>query len=117
MAEGSKTFINHTDKDVNITLFVRDGDSPQDKGGTELVSVPKHGGHVTMIYSGDPGSLGYVYLNGLLVEWQEGPDMVGVSRKVAQRGDAWDNVLNTNDTVSISALTSGTFMASGSNTQ
>jgi hypothetical protein len=116
MAEGWKTFINHTDKNINITLFVRAGDSPQDEGGTEMVSVAKNGGRVEQIYEGAPGSLGYVYLNGLLMEWQEGSDMVGISRKVGTRGDTWDNVLNTNDTVTIFALTGGTMNASGSNT-
>ncbi|MCA9924631.1 MAG: hypothetical protein KC421_19785 [Anaerolineales bacterium] len=116
MAEGSKTFINNTDKDVNITLFVRAGDNPQDEGGTELVSVAKHGGHVEMIFEGDAGSLGYVYLNGLLIEWQDGSDMIGVSRKVVTRGDAWDNVMNTNNTVVISSLAGGVFNASGANT-
>ncbi len=117
MAEGSKTFINNTDKDVNITLFIRAGDNPQDEGGIEMVSVPKHGGRVDQIFDGDPGSLGYVYLNGLLIEWQAGPDLIGVSRKVATRGDAWDNVLNTNDTVTISSLAGGVLDASGSNTR
>jgi hypothetical protein len=59
--------------------------------------------------------LGYVYLNGLLIEWQEGSDMVGVSKKVGQRGDAWDDTLNTNNTVTISAVSAGTLSVSGSN--
>lgn len=115
MAEGRKTFVNQTDKNINITMFIRAGDSPEDEGGSEIVSVSAHG-QVEYIYEGEPGSLGYVYLNGLLVEWQEGSDMIGVSRKVVTRGDAWDNVMNTNNTVTISSLAAGRLGASGSNT-
>ncbi len=114
MAEGMKKFINQTDKNIDITLFLRSGDSPQDEGGTEVVSVAPHG-QVEYVYEGEPSSDGLVFLNGLLIEWQEGSDMVGVSRKVVQRGDAWDNTLNTNNTVIIAELSAGTLDASGSN--
>ncbi len=114
MAEGTKTFVNESGKNINITMFIRAGDSPQDEGGTEVVSVDS-GEQVEAVYEGFTGSLGYVFLNGLLIEWQKDTDMVGVSRKVVQRGDAWDNTLNTNDTVVISALAAGTLDASGTN--
>lgn len=114
MAEGTKTFINHTDKDLNITMFIRAGDSPQDEGGTEMVSVAKHS-RVEAVYEGVSGSAGYVYLNSLLFEWQEGNNMTGVSQKVVTRGDGWDNTLNTNSTVTITSLTAGDLHASGSN--
>ena len=114
MAEGMKTFINHTDKDLNITMFIRAGDSPLDEGGTEMVSVAKHG-RVEAVYEGEPGSVGYVFLNGLLLEWQEGNNMTGVSQKVVTRGDHWDNTLNTNSTVTITDLKGGSLQASGSN--
>ena len=115
MAEGKKKFINNTDKNINISMFIRSGGSPKDEGGIEVVSVAAHA-QVEYIYEGEPGSLGYVYLNGLLIEWQEASEMVGVSKKVVVRGDAWDNTLNTNDTVTISALSTGILSASGSNT-
>ena len=115
MAEGTKKFINQTDKNINITMFIRAGDSPADEGGTEMVSVAGLG-QVEAVFEGEPGSLGYVYLNGLLIEWQEGEDMVGVSRKVVARGDSWDNALNTNNTVTIAVLLGGTLDAFGSNT-
>jgi hypothetical protein len=116
MAEGRKKFINQTDKDINITLFIRAGDNPEDEGGTEMVSVSKHDS-VEMIYEGDAGSDGYVFLNGLLVEWSDGNNLVGVSRKVVTRGDAWDDKLNTNDTLTISDLEAGTLTSSGSNSR
>ena len=116
MAEGKKKFVNETDKDINITLFIRAGNNPADEGGTEMVSVSKHGS-VEMIYEGNAGSDGYVFLNGLLVEWSHGNNMVGVSRKVVERGDPWDDKLNTNNTLTISDLEAGTLTTSGSNTR
>ncbi|HMB92353.1 MAG TPA: hypothetical protein VKP65_15985 [Rhodothermales bacterium] len=116
MTESRKIFINHTDKDINITLFIREGNSPEDEGGTEMVSVSKHDS-VEMIYEGEPGSDGYVFLNGLLIEWSHGNNLVGVSRRVVTRGDLWDNTLNTHDTLTISDLEAGTLSASGSNSR
>lgn len=115
MAEGRKKLINMTDKNIHITLFIRDGDNPQDQGGIETVPVAAFG-TAEIFFDGDPGSLGYVYLNGLLIEWQEDYDMVGVSRKVVVRGDALDNALNTNDTVTIQQVSAGLLDAFGSNT-
>lgn len=114
MTEGQKIFVNQTGKDIYITLFIRAGDNPEDEGGTTIVSVAKQG-KIETAYEGEPGSLGYVYLNGLLVEWNEGPNMVGVSRKVVQRGDTWDTMLNTNETINISAVAAGMFSANANN--
>lgn len=114
MAEGRKKFINQTDKDINITLFIREGNNPEDEGGKEMVSVSKHDS-VEMIYEGEPGSDGYVFLNGLLVEWSHVNNLVGVSRRVVTRGDEWDNKLNTHDTLTITDLEAGTLTSSGSN--
>lgn len=114
MVEGEKKFINKTNKNINITMFIRAGDNPQDEGGTEMVSVAANG-RVEVVFEGEPGSLGYVYLNGLLIEWLEGSDMIGVSQKVVERGDAWDNILNTNAVITISTLSAGTLKASGTN--
>lgn len=113
-AEGKKTFVNETGKDINIVLFIRAGDNPEDEYGTQTVSVSS-GGQVEEIYLGDPGSEGYVFLNGLLVEWHDGPNIIGVSRKVAKRGDEWDSILNSNDTVTISEVGAGSLKASGTN--
>ena len=115
MKEGRKTFVNETGKNLNITMFVRAGGTPQDQGGTEEVSVAT-GQQIEAIYEGFPGAEGYVFLNGLLIEWRSGPNMIGVSQKVVDRGDAWDNTLNTNDTVTITSVSAGTLDASGSDT-
>lgn len=114
MAEGRKTFVNDTDKPLVITLFIRAGDSPADAGGTEVVNVGPHNSQI-MIFEGVAGSAGYVFLNGLLIEWPEGPDLVGVARRVVVRGDAWDATLNTNERITISQLAAGTLDAVGSN--
>ncbi len=115
MKEGIKNFINQSGKDLTITLFIREGDPPDDEGGRLVVIVPKDG-KLEVVYTGEPGSEGLVFLNGLLFEWQEGGDMVGVSQRVVTRGDAWDNTLNTNNTITIGALAAGQLTATGSNT-
>lgn len=114
-SEGKKTFVNETDKNLNIILFVRAGDNPEDEYGTQAVPVGAQK-LVDAVYLGEPGSLGQVYLNGLLVEWNEGQNLIGVSQKVVRRSDDWDNTLNENNTVTITQLASGTLSASGSNT-
>ena len=117
MAEGKKTFINNSGKDITLTLFIREGDSPTDEGGKESYdlgsSAPNN--ELEVVYVGEAGSEGYVYLNALLAEWQDGGDKVGVSKRVVTRGDAWDNLLNTNNTVTIDSLTAGQLDAAGSN--
>ncbi len=60
MKEGGKKSVNKTSIDINITMFIREGDSPEDEGNTEIVTVP-HNGEVEYIYEGDPGSQGYVF--------------------------------------------------------
>lgn len=117
MSEGEKRFVNASGKDVTVTLFIRAGDSPQDEGGTEAYDIAASGPNqeIHVIYEGEPGGEGYVFLNALLVEWAEGGDKVGVSRRVVRRGDAWDDTLNTNSTITIQSLGAGTFAASGSN--
>ena len=114
MAEGTKTFVNETDKDINVTMFIREGGSPEDEGGTEVVSV-RAGGQTEAVYEGELGPEGFVFLNALLIEWEYDTNRVGVSRRVVRRGDAWDATLNTNDTVIISSLSAGTFDAHGTN--
>ena len=117
MGEGMKTIVNDSGIDITITLFIREGDSPSDEGGTEAYDVGARSpdNSIEVVYEGYPGSEGYVFLNALLVEWAEGGDKVGVSRRVVTRGDAWDDVLNTNSTITVAALGAGRFDAQGSN--
>ena len=114
MKEGRKWIHNQTKHDLTITLLIREGSSPEGIGGTEQVWVPG-GATEEVIYLGNPGGEGYVFLNGLLVEWEDGSDYAGVSRRVKQRGDAWDSTLNTNNSITISSVGAGTLSASGSN--
>lgn len=114
LVEGMKTFVNQTADDIIVTMFIREGNSPDDIGNTQSVSVAS-GGQVKTVYEGYAGSDGYVFLDGLLVEWADGENYIGVSRRILQRGDAWDNTLNTHDTITIHTLAAGTLAATGSN--
>ena len=115
--EAKKTLINNTGEDITVTLFIRDGDSPADEGATEAydISGKTPANEIEVVYEGDAGSEGYVFLNALLVEWTDGGNKIGVSRRVAMRGDAWDNTLNTNSTINITKVAPGTLDAAGSN--
>lgn len=113
MIDGRKRFINQTDKDLNIVIFIREGSNPEDEGGRKSLSVAAQG-TVEVIYTGEPGEEDIVFLNGLLIEWMEGTELIGVSRRVVSRGDTWDNVLNTNEVVVIAALSAGIFEAHAS---
>lgn len=114
MDEGMKWIHNQTGHDITVTLFIRSGGNPQDLGGTEQTEIPR-GASQEVVYVGYPGAEGYVFLNGLLVEWEEGGNYVGVSKRVKQRGDAWDATLNTNNTLTIDSVSAGSLPVSGSN--
>ena len=115
MKEGKKFFINKTGKNLELTIFIRSGGSPEDQGGTDSIQLTKNPSPVEYIYEGYPDELGYVYLNGFLAEWKEGSDLIGTSQRVATRGDSWDNILNTNSTITISSVSGGAITANGSN--
>ena len=117
MAEGTKTLINNTGSDITVWLLIREGDSPEDEGAHENFDLGATSPYnqLEAVYEGYPGSEGYVFLNGLLVEWADGGDKVGVSLRVVSRGDTWDDTLNKNDIITINSVSAGQLSASGSN--
>lgn len=107
---GSKKLVNQTGVYLNYTLTVRRGSNPQDKlkdvGGSLEPNETK-----TVQYGDDQNP----FLNGVSYEYKPaGADLVSFSAQVAVRGSQWDDVFNTNDTLTFQAI-SPSASISGSN--
>ena len=107
MAE--KTFINGTLSTLQITLFVREGDSPLNQDGT--VTFTLDAGETKSVSYGDDTN---IWLNGLtLVTIFEG-DLFSSVKFVIDRMSELDNLLNLNDTITITKVETD-YVFSGSN--
>lgn len=99
MAQGRKVFKNTTNQPLQVILNVRQGDDPSGDAGTVIFQVGP-GQSVTQTYGTDTNS---VYLNGLAVD-------------VVTRGSSFDNLLNTNNTITFAPGSNNSITISGSNT-
>lgn len=93
-----KVFKNTTSQPLEITLDVRQGDNPGNEAGTVIFQLGA-GQSLTQSYGSDTNS---VYLDGLAVE-------------VVTRGSSYDNLLNTNNTITFAAGSGNSISISGSN--
>ena len=93
---GTKQISNQTQKPLEITLIIRDGDNPANTWGDQIVRLAP--GESREITYGNANNV--VYLNGL------GLRSGGVfqEQRVETRGDKYDNILNTNSKLTITAL-------------
>lgn len=98
MAQGRKVFKNTTNQPLQITLVVRQGDNPGHEAGTVIFQLAA-GQSVTQTYGTDTNS---VYLNGIAAE-------------VVNRGSSFDDLLNTNNTITFSPGSGTAITISGSN--
>jgi len=105
---GTKTLVNNTGAALSVTLVVRAGDDPSNVAGYQPVSLT--GGQQQVSYGGpsDP------YLNGLVIGGVVGGTQILQQAMVEERGTAFDDVLNTNDTLHLS-LNGGVIDITGSN--
>lgn len=93
---GKKIFINNTGKDLEITLYVRQGANPINQATNQNVDFSLKNGEQKWIVYGDYYN---VYLNGIkLIASYEGK-IVSNSEIVIVRGSSLDNQLNTNNAV------------------
>ncbi|CAG9203431.1 conserved hypothetical protein [Paraburkholderia sabiae] len=100
---GRKTLINHTGNDLEVTLIVRKGDRPEGNAGTvdvHLAAGPdtqtgKDGSRQIVTYGNDVD----IYLNGIETTLIAKGAAIGKREVVVERGSAFDNQLNTNDTI------------------
>ncbi len=109
MAE--KKLINKSGFDMSVVLFVRSGSDPHHSAGIVTVFLPD-GDHKTVPY----GSSSDPFLNGISMRAnaKDGGSLVVKREMVTVRGSAWDNTLNTNNTLTIDIINS--VNVKGSNT-
>jgi hypothetical protein len=96
---GTKLFVNKTSMTLQVTIFIRDGADP---------TKPDAGQESFTLAGGKSESISYgnstdIYLNGLGFVASDGHQQTIESRSVLTRGSAWDNLLNTNSTITFSA--------------
>ncbi len=94
---GSKRIVNNTKTDLEVMLLARDGSY------TEVINIRK--GETQVVQHGSASS---PYLDGLLVQWEEGSIKAWSrqERVVTANGPAptWDATLNTNNTLTITSV-------------
>lgn len=91
-----KIFNNKTDKDVALTLYIREGDDPGDSAGTKDVNLPPFETQVVNDYNKQE-----TYLNGLVITALFNGEVMSRQEFVVTRGSELDNKLNQNDTIDI----------------
>jgi hypothetical protein len=104
-----KKLVNQSGSALTIELVTRQGSEPNQSGTIVTASLPA-GGKQTVEY----GDAQNPYLNGLVVSSCADGAFANGSHTVTARGSAWDNVLNTNDTLTFSGA--GGLNVVGSNT-
>ncbi|MBN3852305.1 MULTISPECIES: hypothetical protein [unclassified Paraburkholderia] len=104
-----KKLINQSGLSLSIELVSRLGSEPNQAGPIVTVTLPP-GGRQTVEY----GNSQNPFLNGLVVSSGSDGAFSNGSQVVTTRGSSWDNVLNTNDTLTFSGA--GGLNVIGSNT-
>lgn len=94
-----KNVTNQTAKELEVTLIIRKGDDPQNTWGTKDISLESgQSRDVVLPDAANPGGL--PFLNGLGLRC----GTLYHEQRVEIHGDAFDNLLNTNSKLAITAL-------------
>lgn len=92
---GKKNFVNNTDKDLIVILYVRNGSDPtsptDEKVKFHLLAQSSH----VQEYGNDQN----IFLNGIKFSWNDDGAQLTKKQMVTTRGSWWDNVMNTNSTI------------------
>jgi len=104
---GEKLFSNLTHHDLNITLYIREGDLPKNTAGTLTFALASD--EAQLITYGDATN---IYLNGIEIDSANGT--IEKILITLERGNQLDTLLNTNNTIEIS-LREGSFNVYGKN--
>jgi len=104
-----KTFINNSPATLQITLFIRQGNNPVNQDGTSSF-VLNPGQSQTITY----GDAQNIFLNGILLFTIFEGDLYSKIQFVTISGSELDDLLNTNDTITISKELTD-YVISGSN--
>lgn len=104
-----KNLVNQSNAPLNIELLTRQGPDPSQYGATVPASLPP--GARLQVQYGDAQS---PYLNGVVITSSVGGSFANGSQTVTMPGSPWDNILNTNNTLTFSGI--GGLNVTGSNT-
>ena len=89
---GNKNFVNHSNKNLTVTLIVRNGADPSN-GNAGEVKFPLPAGQTINKSYGDSSN---IFLNGISFSWDDGGAQLTKTEMVTVRGSWWDDVMNTN---------------------
>lgn len=95
-----KYLVNNSGKDLTVALIVRSGSTPGTTLDTVRVKVPA-GQTVRAEYGNDANP----FLDGVNVGWDASGSAANQKQVVTSRGSAWDDVMNTHDTLTFGTLT------------
>ncbi|AIO69520.1 hypothetical protein [Burkholderia oklahomensis] len=104
-----KNLVNQSGLPLSIELVTRQGSDPSQSGATIAVSLAVNGKQ-TVEYGNNQNP----YLNALVISSSANGAFANGSQIVTTRGSTWDNVLNTNNTLTFSGA--GGLNVVGSNT-
>lgn len=103
---GRKNFVNKTDADLYVTLYIRKGADPSGgNAGDKSFELPA-GSNLIVEYGNEEN----IYLNAIRFSWDDDGARLVKEQEVVQRGCWWDDVMNTNsiitwDTVGRASIT------------
>src|SRR5262245_33239145 len=93
---GRKLFMNGTDKQLKVTLFIRAGDNPANSAGVQSFDLPPHQ-QSSVAYGNDSNS----YLNGLSVGSMFNGEIEAEQQFIIHRSGDLDKLLNMNNVVQV----------------
>lgn len=98
---GLKTFVNNTDKELYVTLYIRKGgDLSNGNAGDKSFILPAHCSGQQESYGNDQN----VYLNAIKFSWDDDGARLVKEQEVTQRGSWIDDLLNTNSIITWNSL-------------
>lgn len=107
---GVKTFINNTDASFQVILFIRAGENPVNQDGVEIFTLAP--GETREVTFGDANNS---FLNGISLFTIANGDLFSSVQFVTVESSLLDNLLNTNDTLTITQEQTN-YVITGSNT-
>lgn len=106
---GKKMFVNKTDKNLTVILYVRNGSDPTSPTDEKVKFHIAAGASVSQSYGNDRN----IFLNGIKFTWDDNGAQLTKKQMVTTRGSWWDDVMNTNSTITWTGI--GRAAITGSN--
>lgn len=96
---GTKTFINNTGYQLNVTINIRQGEDPANSAGSQQFQIaPNNSTSVTY------GNASNIYLNGMTVIAITDDAVQSEAVFICVRGGTVDNMMNMNSVISINGV-------------